>query len=518
MRVNDTSREESERGAVAIVVALMMVTLMGLAALAVDSGLAFGERRQHQSAADFGALAAVQFARTASAASHPDCAALVGASFAACRGAEEVLEVVDGTLPGLYTDTDWDSCVDALKPARFVQPSFISDCISFTANLQTVRVVLPGTKVDSAFGGVVGTDSISVSASAHGILDFDASAVVLPFAIGPTGASGSQACIWAQATANLDIDPCVASVQGNFGKLSIYLYGNKSYRTPMFCSGENILRMATNLVTGADHLLEPVWVTPGRVNDKINCPVMPNPSDQVEVWTGNAAGAIETGLFEGIATPTLEGRLLCKGELSSSDPALEAYPQGSYESLECVEVNSQYAEDIDHTPLWEYLNAQGAAETHSGDCAPGGGQVRNRAEMVDCLDAWKAYPFEHEDPLFTPELANSPRFAALPLLHADPGTGFSNYDIVGFLPVYIETVYFRCNALTCTMVHSPGEDPLAACPPALTPDISSCGWPANGQQIIEALTVFILSPEMLPDLIADRFPYRDGALGFNLER
>ncbi|MEE9177907.1 MAG: pilus assembly protein TadG-related protein, partial [Acidimicrobiia bacterium] len=45
----------SDRGATALLVALAMVMLMGFAAVAVDSGLGFDERRQQQSAADVGA-------------------------------------------------------------------------------------------------------------------------------------------------------------------------------------------------------------------------------------------------------------------------------------------------------------------------------------------------------------------------------------------------------------------------------------------------------------------------------
>lgn len=51
---------ESDSGATMVVVAVMMVVLLGVAALAVDVGALYSERRQLQSAADAAALAGVQ--------------------------------------------------------------------------------------------------------------------------------------------------------------------------------------------------------------------------------------------------------------------------------------------------------------------------------------------------------------------------------------------------------------------------------------------------------------------------
>ena len=48
----------AEQGAVAITVAICMVVLMGFAALAMDGGLGFDDRRGTQNAADNAALAA----------------------------------------------------------------------------------------------------------------------------------------------------------------------------------------------------------------------------------------------------------------------------------------------------------------------------------------------------------------------------------------------------------------------------------------------------------------------------
>ncbi len=507
----------SDRGATALLVALAMVMLMGFAAVAVDSGLGFDERRQQQSAADVGALAAIQFARTGLATSHPDCVGKTGGDLAACRGAEEVLDVVEGTLPGRYSDAEWDGCIDASKPAEYVQQSFISDCITFTDNFQRVRVVLPGSEIDTAFAGVIGVDSLSVGAFAEAGLDLDIVGGVLPFAIGPSGAGADQACFAAQSTTNLDIEPCTASSEGNFGKLNLYLYGNGTYGTPELCSGGNSSRMASNIITGSDHPLELVTTTPGStVNDNTNCAIITNPVDQVETWTGNASGAMAIGLFDGIAAPDLEGRLLCKGSLST-DTTREGYPLGTYVSTGCALVNDLHAEALDHSPLWDYIDPGATAEVSGGTCTPGGG-ITDRQEMQDCLQAWKNYGPPHTRSLFTSSLVESPRFGAIPRLDADPGNGFSAYGIVAFLPVYLETIYLKCNANTCDTVHSPGEDSTGPCPAALTPGDSSCGWSANGNKSIAAITAFILTLDMLPPDIADRFPYVEGTISYNLHR
>lgn len=497
---------------------MVMVVLMGFAALAVDSGLGFDDRRQQQSAADVGALAAVQFARTGLPISHPDCGGKSGADLAACRGAEEVLDVVDGTLPGRYLDAEWDACVDSSKPAEYVQQSFVSDCISFTHNLQHARVVLPGSDVETAFAKIIGVDAIRVGAFAEAGFDLDVVGGVLPFAVGPSGANSNQACFAAQSTANLDIEPCTASSEGNFGKLSLYLYGNGTYGTPEICSGGNASRMAVNIVTGSDHPLETASKTPATtVNDELNCSLITNPVDQVETWTGNASGALSTGLFDGITAPDLEGRLLCKGGLSS-DTSREDYPLGNYSSLDCKQVNTLHPEELDHTPLWDYIVPGATVEVSVGTCTPGGGMIIDRQEMEACIDAWKNYGPPHNLSLFSPSLVESPRFGAVPLLDSDPGNGFSAYNIIGFLPIYIETVYLKCNANSCDTVHSPGEASSGSCPVPLSPNNSSCGWSGGGNKAIAAISAFVLSIDMLPPEIADRFPYRDGTITYNLDR
>lgn len=504
---------DGERGASAILVAASLLLLMGFAAIAVDAGIAFSERRQQASGADVGALAAVQFAKTTLTATHPDCIGLSGNDYAACRGAEEAVAVVDGTLPGRYADADWDACKDPDKPADYVQPSAISECISFTENLQRSRVVLPGTDVDTAFSRPLGFDFIGVGAFAEAGLELDIIGGVRPFAIGPSGAGADQACFAAGDTASIDIHPCGAGTEGNYGKLDVYLYGNENYPTPQICSGSNTQRFVTNIVAGSDHPMEPRGAKPA-VHETTNCANIANPVNQFDVTTGISRQRTEQGLFDGITTPPdLEGVLLCKGSLSS-DTSREDYPLASYSSKECKDILGEHPEDIDHTPLWDYIRSGAPGTSPGGACAPG--QADDRPGMENCLDWWKGNG-PHSDSLFTSDVVTSPRFMAVPILDQDPGSGTSvKYNLVEFRPVYLETIYYHCTGNSCQIVHSPGEDSTGTCPNPLTNADWSCGWPQSGNMNLEAVSAFVLTLDMLPADIADKFPFQEGTVVYNL--
>lgn len=498
------SSSGSDRGAAAILVAISALMLIGFAALAIDSGILFSDRRQQQSASDTGALAAAQFARTELTAK---CSTGSGSDLAACRGAEEAIAVVNGTLDNRYSDADWLACADP-NPLPFA--SSLSPCITYVdSGLQEVRVRMPGTDVNTPLAGVSGSNSATVSAFAHAKVDLRQSADILPFAIGPTGAGLGQSCLFAQSTSNLDILPCEANDSGNFGKLDLSIYGNSTLGTSRNCgNADPQSKMAVNLAVGADHPLEEAPESPGTVNEVTNCPILTNPVDQVPVQTGGASQGISDGLFYGVPTPSLEGRIMCKdgdaGELAGKT------------SDACERVWNQFPEFLDDTPLWNFIDS--GNPLNSGACNPTA--VINRATMEACVSAWKAFG-SPSSPLFVDGLKTSPRFAAVPVLDSDPSGGTGNYNIVAFQPVYIETIYMKCNANTCDTIHSPGEGNPSppACPDPVTPLTSHCGVHGNGNaNAIEALTGFMLDLDMLPASIADNFPGSPGTIVFNLSR
>lgn len=498
----------SDTGAAMVTVAISLVLLMGMAAIAIDSGILFNDRRQQQSAADGGALAAVQFAKTTLPTAM--CTAYSGFNLATCRGAEEAIDVVNGTLNNRYTNAAWAACTDPGRPAEFTRISPITPCVSFTQNFQKARVRMPGTDVETTFGKVIGFNSARVGAFAHATADLNQSAEVIPFAVGPTGAGSSHACLFANSSSNLNAYPCNGPVQGNFGKLDLSVYGNSTLGTVEICGNANpTLKIASNLIVGIDHILEIASSSPGTVNDFANCPILTNPVDNLPTQTGNSANGIENGLFNGISTPSREGRLMCKGGLSSSTGGED--PSAGKVSSACVAVNNNMPENLDHTPLWEYI-APGASAESGGACVP---SITNRIAMENCLIAWRAWGV-HTTYLFDADIRESPRFAAVPILTSDPSVGTGNYDIIAFRPVYLETLYLKCTANTCDIIHSPGESSTGACPASLMPTDASCGWPQNGNKGIVALSSFMMTLDMLHPDVAANFPSVKGTLIFNL--
>ena len=120
---NDLSvvrENEAYAGATILVVAASLIALMGVAALVVDGGLGFNERRQAQSAADFSVLAALQFATS--------CGTSCNIGDAVDNGAAEAQNVVAGNLPG--RTLDWLACTRS-QPSRRIHTSQFADRLHF---------------------------------------------------------------------------------------------------------------------------------------------------------------------------------------------------------------------------------------------------------------------------------------------------------------------------------------------------------------------------------------------------
>ncbi|HKZ19150.1 MAG TPA: Tad domain-containing protein [Acidimicrobiia bacterium] len=498
---------QSERGATAILVALSLVLLLGFAALAVDGGAAFDDRRQQQSAADTGSLAAVQFANNRFAPMPVACTGSI-LQQSACRGADEAIKVVNGSLGNRFTLAQWSACVDS-GDASYPVGSTLSDCISFTSNLKKARVLLPTTAMNTTFGRVIGTASININAFSEAGADLNSNGDVIPFALGPSASASSHACVLANSTDNLDVAPCNGPVEGNFGFLDITLYGNPEMGTGTTCSGDTQGRLATNLALGSDHELG-IWNTGDPVrNDTTFCPVFTAQPNEVPTQTGGSNTGLENGLLRGInPNPTAEGRLACK----DGDPnEIHRFPKTSVGT--CVTVMNALPETLDNSPLWFYLVPSGASFA-----GPACANPDSRQEMELCLIAWKAAAATSstDPPLFDLDILESPRFAAVPDLQLDPSNGTGNYLILGFKPVYLETLYLGCNANTCDVVYSPGESSSGACPGTISPTINHCGTPANGNKNLRAVTSFILELGMLDPELTDHWPSRPGVIEFNL--
>jgi hypothetical protein len=146
-------RWDDEGGQVAIVVSLMLVVLLGFAALVVDVGLHWAARTQAQLAADAAALAGVIVLPS-------DPAAAV----------DDVRRYLNANVPGLagtpgweHNDTDADGDITCWTPPAPVPPPGVHGCqVGDTA----IQVITPPIQVDYAFAGVFGKTGNQIKALA----------------------------------------------------------------------------------------------------------------------------------------------------------------------------------------------------------------------------------------------------------------------------------------------------------------------------------------------------------------
>lgn len=129
--------------------------------------------------------------------------------------------------------------------------------------------------------------------------------------------------------------------------------------------------------------------------------------------------------------------------------------------------------------------------------------------MEDCLDDWDP----SDGSIFTLSLDDHKRFGAIPIFHVYPD-GPGSYKIKEFAPLWIETLYFNCNASgpECKTIFSPGEmGGNVACPPVMTGDVVNCGHGhTQGQDDVEGVTGFRLDISMLHPDTQEFFPGQDG--------
>jgi hypothetical protein len=149
----------NEDGAVAVVAAVLAVTLFVIAGLVLDLGLARDKRRQAQNSADAAALAGAG-ALFASGAVANKAAAVTAAK----RYAEENYDIAPA---------EWATCTDTGRTGSF--STFVrstqTDCVSFrsTGSRMEIRVVLPGREVETTFGKLVGVSRVAIGAAAHAL-------------------------------------------------------------------------------------------------------------------------------------------------------------------------------------------------------------------------------------------------------------------------------------------------------------------------------------------------------------
>lgn len=494
MRIDRTGgRVTDERGASAVLVAASLFLLMGIAATAVDLSAGINQRRQDQTAADLGALAAVQFANG------PDATTITA------NGTAEAIAVAEATLGIDLPASAWDTCA---APGGSFTRSQVS-CVAFTSNWSRARVQIPTVEVDTSFGAVLGASSIATSAMADALYLFALEGKVLPFAV-PANAT-NHLCLKTSPNAGSATPPCDDSDSGNFGTLDITMFGNSSLGTNKACANSfSQGRLQVNMARGVDHNL---GTSNGSnyLHDKDACDVgdIDSAPNHVPGQTG-----VGSNLYDGMINGVTNAQLLISGF------APGRLAQGGNR----VEVDSS-SNDIDNTPLWDpgiFVGVDTVDNSHPCDRDI----VDTNQEMLACLDAWN-----NDGPIFTEAIAQAIRFGAVPELPDawKNGSNPSGYPITGIAPIYLQGTIWNCTGgggkgggkgggggggSNCGIAHFPGD--LTSTPCSGWPAIASCGVGGNAQGKLEAVTAFLLDIGMLPKSIQDSWPNTPNSGRINL--
>jgi hypothetical protein len=480
-----------DAGASALIIALSLVVLLTFAAVALDAaGMGFNERRQNQSAADVGALAAVQFASPTDA-GHPECTGLSGISLSRCNGAVEARDVANATLDdaSLAIWTDASRC--ATPPAGYTTVPAVSACIAFNANNERAWVRIPTIDNPTSIGKAVGFNTVATSAEAIAGTSFDPPGGVLPFLLPGLGASSDYNCLKAGALPNFG--PCVElPASGNFGSADFFLYGNLDKGWIPKCSGDTNGRLVANIARGTDHPLgKHDTGVGGGIEEKVHCPDVGAQPDMVDSQTGIGSN-LENGLLYGGSAYA-----------SAPYPGKIQVPSGP-DSYQVRNAGGPPAAIVDDIPLWDYLKAG-----LPGQCSG----VDTPAEMKTCI-AWAK---STDTEIFTDDLVSSPRFGWVPELWESGFTG-NPYHIKDYRPVFLDTTWYGCTAGPngCAIMHTPGVADSGPCT-ASPPDTRiTCGTPGAANKTLEAVTSWVLEADIVPPNAKTPPPGSANQRSFNL--
>jgi hypothetical protein len=452
--------DRDEEGATLVVLSLVLIVLMGFAAFGVDAAAALAQRRQNQGSVDTGDLAGAQFT-----ASRMFAAAVAAAEREVIRITYESLEP-DGAFTAW--EDEWDDCTDPDRPASF-SVTGTSDCISFTVNLERMRVHLPDIDVETSFGKVLGRDFIATTASAIVASGQSSDAMILPFGIPGIAAGDFHVCL-KTGPDPASMEPCDGPETGNFGFLDITEFGNIELGSFKACTGQTTSRLVRNIARGVDH---PIGTAPSAGafpwHDRVLCPDgnLNSRPYTLETEPGNGKGAaLDDGLVDGDGAG-IPGRL----------------NRGSNTIVIADE-------RIDNTPLWDYLNGNGEAFC---------GTVDDHLEMIDCLEGWSSA----DGVLFSEDIEGAIRFAWAPLFwDATLGTGNTDHNVRRFNPVWLQTTFWECNPGGCRRIHNPDEP--------------QGGTGGNNGDDIDAVTAIQIPLGALPESLTVEAPGTPGGVAYTL--
>lgn len=476
---------DGERGATAILVAASVIVLMGFAAIAVDLGAGYTERRQDQTAADVGVMAGA-----------------VDTLGTNAQIRDQVLDFTRRNLSRTYTNAEWQSawetCSDSelsgLNASGF---NFITvpaptgwtvsriDCISIDP-AGFVRVRVPDQVTETTFGRVIGSTELVTSADAIARLRSRGSGGILPFGVLAGAAEGDHICL-RDNSGGLAEPPCDGPSSGNFGAIESMLYGNVGMGTTKNCNGSpksDVL--AINIALGLDHRVVPDadGSTSNEVRDtcgNIDAGLTPD--------TLNTFQGLSNGMPEGLATGPVPGGFT---------PRLQ---QGSNPKV------NVHGFSLDNRPQWYYIDGSLTSADVPASCVKSSFNTTNAdfdwdgdgiddppnswQHMSACLQAYAAGSYT--TPLFLETIRESPRFAYVPQFWENtwPSGNSEDRHIRRFKAVWLQTTWWKKGNTVDRF--DPGE---------------TGPFPAGGNWALRQLSGILIPDSTLPqDLRGDPPPF-----------
>jgi hypothetical protein len=500
--------EEREKGASALLVALALVVIMGMAAVAIDVSAGFNERRQDQTSADMAVMSGA-----------------LEASFLTSNNAAVAQQVVALAEPNLTTtyslanyQTIWRSCSDSAKPAGFFSlpdpwgGAGTIDCISRSSSFLRVRV--PDQLTPTTFGRVLGATSLTTNAVAVAIIRPGTNnAPIVPYGI--SGAAGSGELCFGTSGSGTAFPPCSGPSSGTFGSLLSEFFGD--FYGSVDCGNPGAPELRTATALGIDHFVG-VWPNAGGVVG----PGDPHPGDNF-VLNSLAETNRDSCTNSGGQAVANDGVPLNTMKVDSGFPTNEMFDglvsnmtffgqparlrQPGTHPVAGIAVanttrdirsgNSRLPLD-NHGP-WDYLNGSGPATCSPGAYNTGLTEVQKAAQFNTCISDYVASG--STEVLFDEMVAESPRFAWAPQYWYDlPTSGLSWEPIMKFRMVFIAGVYFNCNSGSCGIVFYPDKDHAT--------ELCDPGGPGGCKNLnnISQFTAWVLPNEMIPDSVKNSFP------------
>jgi hypothetical protein len=512
-----------------------MLLLMGVAAIAIDLGAGFNERNQDQTAADNTVMA---FAVDTLLLDTDD------------QVVTKLLSLARANLDSAFVEADWRAlwrgCVDPERqswdpgtgtpiafspmpePTAWGSPGSTLDCVSRASSY--VRVRIPNQEVATSFGRAIGSSEITTSAVAVALLEpFGGNGGLLPFGIDGSAASG-ELCLKSSGSGTA-YPPCSGPSAGSFGEIDSELFGD-FFGAPD-CGNPGAPELAQNVALGVDHFTD-VWgdvasnpegVLPGsahpgdgtveaytgvthdqcRIQAGVLGPQVAGesfPSNMMRVGVGFSPAPIEDGL--------ISDTIFTAGSVS----APSRLQQGANPTIDLVK-RRQGANNIvyslDNRPPWDYLTAAGASVDPACDASSYAGLANTFARVAQFSQCLTNYSGTTD--IFSPEIADSPRFAFAPQYwHRPSTTGKSWQPVRQYRMVFIGGLWFNCNAAgSCDIVFYPD---LANSSEMCAPNGGSNCKLLNLNQ----LSGWMFPNEAIPDSVRNSFPGGNSAFQPSLFR